>query len=70
MDGLCEPLQSLIGVAVPAPSSGSEEGDRVEALPEDVNPSAILLGLGVAVETVSLALLLVSAAVSILRPRR
>lgn len=39
-------------------------------LPDILNPSAALIGLAVALEAVSLAIILTTAAVAMLRPRR
>uniref|UniRef100_A0A5K3EW86 Ribonuclease P/MRP protein subunit POP5 n=1 Tax=Mesocestoides corti TaxID=53468 RepID=A0A5K3EW86_MESCO len=64
-----EPLLKFVGGAPDLPVLPSPPSDS-DALPDWLNPSAVLIGLGVAVETLSMAVLFISAAAAMLRPRR
>ncbi|KAL5110501.1 N-alpha-acetyltransferase 25 NatB auxiliary subunit [Taenia crassiceps] len=64
-----EAVLQLIGESSDIPSLPSPP-QADSSLPGILNPSSVLVGLGVAVETLSVATLFVTAAVAMLRPRR
>ncbi|CDS42438.1 peptide alpha N acetyltransferase [Echinococcus multilocularis] len=66
---LSEPLLQFIGESPGIPSLPSPP-QADSSLPGLLNPSSVLVGFGVAMETLAMATLFITAAVAMLRPRR